>query len=77
MTDHTVIARDPDILGGLPVFRGSRVPVHTLIDYLEHGQTVDEFLDDFPSVGRRQILDALEQLGVVLSHSPHSVGERI
>lgn len=70
MMKHTAIIRDPDILGGLPVFSGSRVPVKTLIDYLDHGQTIDEFLDDFPSVGRTQIHDVLQQLSAVLLEQP-------
>ena len=70
MAEQTVITRDPDILGGLPVFRGSRVPVNTLIDYLEHGQTIDEFLDDFPSVQRGQIHDVLEHLSAMLLEQP-------
>ena len=45
-----IIVRDPNILGGTPVFSGTRVPFHALLDYLEGGQTLDEFLDDFPTV---------------------------
>lgn len=55
-----VIHRDPVILGGTPVFVGTRVPAQTLIDYLEGAHTVDEFLDDFPSVSRDQVIAALE-----------------
>jgi uncharacterized protein (DUF433 family) len=51
---------DPDILGGTPVFVGTRVPVRTLLDYLEAGQPLDEFLQDFPSVTREQAVAALE-----------------
>lgn len=51
---------DPDILGGTPVFRGTRVPVQNLFDYLEGGQTLGEFLDDFPSVSREQALNVLQ-----------------
>ncbi|HKI37538.1 MAG TPA: DUF433 domain-containing protein [Gemmataceae bacterium] len=51
---------DPDILGGTPVFVGTRVPVRTLLDYLEAGEPLDEFLDDFPSVTREQAVAALE-----------------
>jgi uncharacterized protein (DUF433 family) len=47
-----VIIRDPDVLGGTPVFRGTWVPFQALLDYLEGGQTLDEFLDDFPTVPR-------------------------
>ncbi len=55
-----VIHCDPGILGGTPVFIGTRVPAQALLDYLEGGHTVDEFLDDFPSVARAQVLSALE-----------------
>jgi uncharacterized protein (DUF433 family) len=51
---------DPDILGGTPVFAGTRVPAQTLIDYLEAGDTLDAFLDSFPSVSREQAIAALE-----------------
>lgn len=54
----SVVHRDPDILGGLPVFRGTRVPLRTLLDYLEAGDSLDEFLDDFPSVTREQAIAA-------------------
>ena len=55
-----IITRDPDILGGTPVFRGTRVPFQTLLDYLEGGQTLAEFLDDFPTVTRNAAISALE-----------------
>jgi uncharacterized protein (DUF433 family) len=55
-----VIHSDPDILGGTPVFVGTRVPVKTLVDYLEAGDRLDEFLDHFPSVSREQAVAALE-----------------
>lgn len=55
-----VIIRNPQILGGTPVFRGTRVPFQALLDYLEGGQTLDEFLDDFPTVTREAAVSALE-----------------
>jgi uncharacterized protein (DUF433 family) len=55
-----VIVRDPDVLGGTPVFRGTRVPFQAFLDYLEGGQTLDEFLEDFPTVGREAAINALE-----------------
>ena len=55
-----VIHSDPDILGGTPVFVGTRVPAQTLVDYLEGGHTLAEFLDDFPSVSHDQAVAALE-----------------
>lgn len=57
---NTIITRDPEILGGTPVFRGTRVPFQALLDYLEGGQTLDEFLDDFPTVTREAAVHALE-----------------
>ncbi len=51
---------DPDILGGTPVFMGTRVPVQSLFDYLEGGETLDEFLRQFPSVKREQAVAALD-----------------
>ena len=55
-----VINIDKEILGGTPVFNGTRVPIKNLFDYLETGETIDEFLEDFPSVKREQILKVLE-----------------
>jgi uncharacterized protein (DUF433 family) len=55
-----VVHSDPDILGGTPVFVGTRVPVKSLFDYLEGGETLDEFLTQFPSVKREQAVAALE-----------------
>jgi uncharacterized protein (DUF433 family) len=58
---QTVVCRDPEIMGGTPVFCGTRVPVVTLIDHLEAGQTIDDFLEGFPSVAREQIVAFLEE----------------
>jgi uncharacterized protein (DUF433 family) len=58
---RSVIHSDPEILGGTPVFVGTRVPLKNLIDYLEGGHPLDEFLDDFPSVSRGQVIAALEE----------------
>jgi len=57
---NRVAHSDPEILGGTPVFCGTRVPVQNLIDYLEAGDTLDAFLDSFPSVSRQQVIAALE-----------------
>lgn len=54
MQEERVINRDPEVLGGTPVFAGTRVPVQTLIDYLTGGESLDDFLDGFPSVSREQ-----------------------
>ena len=55
-----VVHSDPDILGGTPVFLGTRVPIRTLLDYLEAGDSLEVFLDHFPSVSREQAIAALE-----------------
>jgi len=55
-----LITRDPEIMSGAPVFRGTRVPVKTLIDYLQSNHTLEEFLSDFPSVSREQAVDVLQ-----------------
>ncbi len=60
MTNQLVVHSDPEILGGTPVFVGTRVPVKTLYEYLEGGDSLDEFLNDFPSVRRDQAIAALE-----------------
>jgi uncharacterized protein (DUF433 family) len=57
----SVVHSDPDILGGTPVFAGTRVPVQALIDYIEGGHSLDEFLDSFPTVSREIAVAALEQ----------------
>lgn len=60
VTPGEIVDKDRDILGGTPVFHGTRVPVQALLDYLEGGQTIDEFLDDFPTVTREMAVAALE-----------------
>lgn len=55
-----LITSSPDRLGGTPVFAGTRVPVQTLIEYLEAGHPLDQFLDDYPSVTREQVIGVLE-----------------
>lgn len=57
----SVIVKDPQILGGEPVFRNTRVPFQALIDYLEGGQSLDEFLLDFPTVSRDAAIASLEK----------------
>jgi uncharacterized protein (DUF433 family) len=57
---NAVIIRDKKILGGTPVFRGTRVPFQAMLDYLEGGQNLEEFLDDFPTVTREAAIAALE-----------------
>lgn len=60
MKHQEIIHSDPDILGGTPVFVGTRVPVYNLFDYLEAGDSLDEFLDAFPSVQKEQVIALLE-----------------
>jgi uncharacterized protein (DUF433 family) len=57
--EQRVIHIDPDIMGGIPVFRGTRVPVQTLFDYLMDGCSIDEFLDNFPTVSREHVMTIL------------------
>lgn len=66
MTSTSDIVIDPQIQGGVPVFAGTRVPVKTLFDWLEGGETLDAFLDDFPSVSRVQAIAVLEQARAAL-----------
>jgi len=56
-----IISISPDVMGGTPVFDGTRVPVQTLIDYLEGGENIDDFLDGFPTVKREQVIELLEE----------------
>ncbi len=58
---QTVVCRDPEIMGGTPVFWGTRVPIQTLLDYLEAGETIDDFLEGFRSVTREQVVAFLEE----------------
>ena len=58
---ESAIVKDPNILGGVPIFRKTRVPFQALLDYLEEGQTLDDFLTDFPTVSREAAIAALEQ----------------
>jgi len=58
---QNAIVKDPDILGGEPVFRGTRVPFKILIEYLEGGDTLDQFLEQYPSVSRELAIEAIEE----------------
>jgi uncharacterized protein (DUF433 family) len=60
-SSRTVIVQDPDVLSGQPVFRGTRVPFQALLDYLEGGDTLDEFLEQYPGVSREEAIGALEE----------------
>jgi uncharacterized protein (DUF433 family) len=59
--DKPVISCSADVMGGTPVFAGTRVPIQTLLDYLEAGESIDDFLEGFPSVLRTQVIGFLEQ----------------
>ncbi len=71
MTDEPLIHSDPDILGGTPVFVGTRVPARTLLDYLEAGDSLADFLEDFPSVGRDRAVAAIRLAGQYLVSHAH------
>jgi uncharacterized protein (DUF433 family) len=57
----TVVASSPDVMGGTPVFAGTRVPIENLLDYLEGGESIEDFLEGFPSVSREQVIAFLEE----------------
>ncbi len=56
-----VVSRSPEVMSGAAVFFGTRVPVQTLLDYLEAGESIDDFLEGFPTVKRQQVIDFLEE----------------
>jgi uncharacterized protein (DUF433 family) len=56
-----VVASSPDVMGGTPVFAGTRVPIENLLDYLEGGESIEDFLEGFPSVSREQVITFLEE----------------
>ncbi|MBW4633883.1 MAG: DUF433 domain-containing protein [Iphinoe sp. HA4291-MV1] len=60
---HPAISISPEVMGGTPVFTGTRVPVQTLLDYLKSGESIDDFLDGFPTVSREQVIAVLEEAG--------------
>ena len=69
---NPAIHSDPEILGGVPVFVGTRVPVENLFDYLSAGDSLEDFLHSFPTVGRDQVVAALEQAGEALKNLAHA-----
>jgi len=71
INQNLVVHRDPEILGGTPVFVGTRVPVKNLFDYLEAGDSLEVFLDEFPSVTRAQAVAALELAREALAPDAH------
>ena len=68
MTDK-LINKDPEILGGTPVFSGTRVPIRILIEYLEAGDRLDDFLESYPTVSRNQAIEVLERAKTVLTRT--------
>ena len=63
LKNSVIINSSPEIMGGTPVFTGTRVPVQTLLDYLKAGESIDDFLDGFPSVTKEQVIALLEEAG--------------
>lgn len=72
MAPALVVHSDPEILGGIPVFTGTRVPIRNLIDFLEAGDSLEDFLKSFPTVSREQALAALELASEYLTACAHS-----
>jgi uncharacterized protein (DUF433 family) len=70
MKKKFIVKADPEIMNGTPCFVGTRVPARTLIDYLEGGDTLEEFLEDFPTVSRKQAIALLEEASKLLSLAP-------
>lgn len=75
--DGRIINIDPEILGGTPVFYGTRVPIKNLFDYLETGETIDYFLDDFEGVKREQVVRLLEMSQRLIETSSNILHENI
>jgi uncharacterized protein (DUF433 family) len=74
LRDSSIISASPEVMGGTPVFAGTRVPVQTLLDYLKAGEAIDDFLDGFPTVTREQVIALLEEAGKqVISTEPASI----
>jgi uncharacterized protein (DUF433 family) len=69
MKKRSVVKIDPQVMSGAPCFIGTRVPARTLIDYLENGDTLEDFLEDFPTVNRRQAIALLEEASASLALS--------
>lgn len=66
---NAIIHSDPEIMGGTPVFVGTRVPFQNLIDYLEGGESIEDFLDGFPSVKREQVLAVIEAAKLTMTET--------
>jgi uncharacterized protein (DUF433 family) len=66
LPESDIVSRNPDVMSGAPVFTGTRVPIQTLLDYLEGGESIDDFLEGFPSVTRAQVVAFLEEAKALL-----------
>jgi len=66
LPESDIVSRNPDVMSGAPVFTGTRVPIQTLLDYLEGGESIDDFLEGFPSVTRAQVVAFLEEARALL-----------
>ena len=75
--EERVINIDPEILGGTPVFNGTRVPIKNLFDYLETGDSIDTFLDDFEGVRREQVITVLEMSHKLIESSTGMLHENL
>jgi uncharacterized protein (DUF433 family) len=75
--DHRVINIDPEILGGTPVFFGTRVPIKNLFDYLETGDSIEDFLEDFEGVRKEQVIKLLEISQKLIENSTSILNENI
>ena len=73
--DNKIINIDPEILGGTPVFNGTRVPIKNLFDYLETGETIEEFLKDFDGVKKEQVIKLLEISNKLINSSAETINE--
>jgi len=62
LTNNQIISSSPEVMGGTPVFAGTRVPIQTLLDYLKAGESIDDFLEGFPTVAREQVIALLEEV---------------
>jgi uncharacterized protein (DUF433 family) len=69
----TVVTSSPDVMGGTPVFSGTRVPIENLLDYLEGGESIEDFLEGFPSVSREQVITFMEEPKALPTHNVKTV----
>ncbi|MEO8085780.1 MAG: DUF433 domain-containing protein [Bacteroidota bacterium] len=74
---NKIITVDPEVMSGMPVFTGTRVPIKNLFDYLETGDTVKTFLDDFPSVTKEQAIGILELAEKIITDTTEGLNENI